>query len=675
MMLKRLVMAVAAAVGLVGLGAEIGNGRLTVSFDERTGSFAARDRLSGRTWRSDASFARETFAVSDVRREGSAIAFKIATTNRPTRCYACRLALDGGEIELTLDAPKDQPMAGERLGYPYPFASAAGDRFYFPNGCGLSLPCDLKDPSGIGDPAINRALTGFQRGYMTSMKMGCWFQYAEKAGADGSLEQGAGVLAIVRTPWNILLNFAEGANGLRTVGVDWVSSLGKFGEARCVRFAFLDRATPGAFARRYRAEMERRGFRVTFAEKARRNPKMAANLDLLQGAPDVWYWTERADKAAVARELKSLGFDNFLFSTVTRHDLGVWVTPEEVRELAKIPRVLVSEYDIYRDTMEPAMLGMIDAVRPHWPLGVWDANDYVTGADGKPSRGWKVALKSDPSKPCVGCLLLCEKQAPKYIRERIASRLAEAPYNTRFLDVTGTHVGECWNPAHPLTRRESMVARQEMFRTVRDEFSLVTGTEDGLECYVPYVDYLEGVFNASHWRVDGGRHMWKIYEKTPAIVKRGLDPAMRFPFWEMVFRDCVVGYWYWTCYNNRFPEDWWKMDLLNVLAGTPPMYFFTPEVFARQKRQLAASCPVATATARAAKGATLDELRWLTADRLVQESEFSNGLVVTVNFSDRPHVTKDGRTVPPRSYLFKSRETGNRSFETVNGRRRQHGED
>ena len=297
------------------------------------------------------------------------------------------------------------------------------------------------------------------------------------------------------------------------------------------------------------------------------------------------------------------------------------------------------------------MLDKIDSVRPHWPTGVWDANDYAVGGNGKPQRGWKVALKEDPTKPCVGCLLLCEKQAPKYIRERVAKRLAEAPYNARFLDVTGTSLGECWNPAHPLTRRESMVARQEMFRIVRDEFSLVTGTEDGLECYAPYADYFEGVFNASYWRVDGGRHMWKVYDETPPVIKRALDPTMRMPFWEMVFRDCVVGYWYWTCYNNRFPQDWWKMDLLNVLAGTPPMYFFTPEVFAKQKDRLAASYPVATSTARAAKGALLTEFRWLTSDRLVQESEFSNGLRVVVNFSEKPYRTKDGRTVPPHGYL------------------------
>ena len=59
-------------------------------------------------------------------------------------------------------------------------------------------------------------------------------------------------------------------------------------------------------------------------------------------------------------------------------------------------------------------------------------------------------------------------------------------------------------------------------------------------------------------------------------MARGMDHATRCPFREMVFHDCVSSTWYWTDYNNKFPHDWWKRDLLNVVSGTPPMYLFTP---------------------------------------------------------------------------------------------------
>ena len=653
--MKRMVKAFVLCAALQVVGAlscaaqEIGNGRLTVHLSRTDGSLVVADAESGRAWRSGAEFANAPVEVSDVvKTSPTSMVYRVKP--RDWREFTCRASVDGGELDVAIEASAEATMTGYRLGYPFPFASEASDRFYFPNGCGLSIPCEAKDPSGIGDESINRALEKSQRGYQTSMKMGCWIQYAEKPAADGSLEQGAGMLAIVGTPWNIYLNFSKGDNGRRTVGLDWSPDMMRFGHARHIRYCFFTKATPGNLARRYRAEMERRGFRVTLKEKAAKYPAIAKNLELLKGAPNIWYWSERPDKVEKALELKKLGFGNMLFSTVTRRDLGVWITPEEKRHLAKIPGVLCTEYDIYCDTMEPEMVDKIDYLRPHWPLGVWDAGDYVVGGDGKPSRGWKVPLKSDPSKPCIGCLGLCERQAPPYIRARVAKLQAEAAIGARFFDVTGTGIGECWHPRHMVSRRESVKARQDMFRIAHEEFGLVAGTEDGLECYVPDVDYFEGVFNASYWRVDGGRYMWKIYEETPPVIKRSLDPTMRFPFWEMVFRDCVVGYWYWTCYNNKFPQDWWKMDLLNVIAGTPPMYLFTPEVFERQKNSLAASVKRAASTARATKDALLVEFRWLTADRLVQESVFSNGYRVIANFSDKPYVAPDGMVVPPRDF-------------------------
>ena len=87
-----------------------------------------------------------------------------------------------------------------------------------------------------------------------------------------------------------------------------------------------------------------------------------------------------------------------------------------------------------------------------------------------------------------------------------------------------------------------------------------------------------------------------------------------------------------------------------VISGTPPMYLFTPEVFEGQKDRLAASVRVAAPVARATADAVLEEFRWLTADRLVQQARFSNGVVATVNFGDRPFALADGSVLAPRGH-------------------------
>lgn len=238
------------------------------------------------------------------------------------------------------------------------------------------------------------------------------------------------------------------------------------------------------------------------------------------------------------------------------------------------------------------------------------------------------------------------------MRERVAKSLAEHPYAARFLDVTGTSVGECYNPKHLLNRRQSEVARRDTFKILGQEFNLLCGAEDGLECYVPHCDYFEGNFSAPFYRVDGGRYMWKTYEKSPEIMARAIDPTMRTPFFEMVFHDCIASYWYWTDYNNRFEDAWWQRDLLNAVSGTPPMYLFTHAVFERQKERLAASVKITTPVARNTANAPMTDWRWLSADRLVQQSRFANGVVSTVNFSDSPRHLPDGRTIPARGFLY-----------------------
>ena len=77
------------------------------------------------------------------------------------------------------------------------------------------------------------------------------------------------------------------------------------------------------------------------------------------------------------------------------------------------------------------------------------------------------------------------------------------------------------------------------------------------------------------------------------------------------------------------------------------MYFFTRESFGKQKGSLAASYAVATSVAKATFGVPMSDYRWLSADRMVQQSVFENGVVATVNFGDKPFVMEDGFELAP----------------------------
>jgi hypothetical protein len=137
---------------------------------------------------------------------------------------------------------------------------------------------------------------------------------------------------------------------------------------------------------------------------------------------------------------------------------------------------------------------------------------------------------------------------------------------------------------------------------------------------------------------------------TEPFLKFQIGPQYRLPLWELVYHDSVVAHWYWGDYNNKAPEVWDQRDLWNALYGTVPMWMFTAETldakFERFMQSYRTTCPFADRVSR-------DEMlshEWLTDDHTVQQTTWSSGVRMVVNFSDRAHRTADGVEVGPMGY-------------------------
>ena len=626
------------------------NETLRVEFEETNGVLAVTDRRTSRVWKSMGD--DHPISVTKVRTKVDEIAFEGTAAGVRGMLFG-KVTLDGETVRCSLDASSDAAFAADDaslVGWPAGFFATKGDRYLLPHGSGFSFDADETD--------LGERFDARMHGYSREWRMGLWAQYAERIAADGEILGAGGYMAVVETPCNSIGFYLKRANGRMGFSCLWENDLGTWGHERCVRFEFLTNCSPMAVALRYREEMKRKGYYKTFAEKAKERPQMADRFRRIAGAPSVWYWAVDGDKAGVCRYLREkCGFSDFLFQFAKRKDLGVWVTPEEVKACAEAaPGVLLTEYDIYKDSMEKKYLPLIEYVRPYWSLEAADNDDIVYDAAGQAVRGWKVALKGDFDGfgKGLGCATVCEKTIARYVRARLTEEMRKYPWYTgRYLDATGCFEPfECYHARHRMSRRDCVRYRREMMAIPGDEYGLLSSTEDGQDFLASVCDYFTCGFSAANdYRVDGGRWMWKIYDgEPPDEIRRGTDERMRMPIFEMTYHGCCVSYWDWCDYNFKFPKIWWKRDLFNALCGTPPLYFFNEETWQRFRDQLKASYDVTTPVAKATYSTPMTAYRILTPDRSVHRVEFANGISSTVNFGEKPFTMKDGFNLVPRGF-------------------------
>jgi hypothetical protein len=202
------------------------------------------------------------------------------------------------------------------------------------------------------------------------------------------------------------------------------------------------------------------------------------------------------------------------------------------------------------------------------------------------------------------------------------------------------------------------------------------------------VDYIEGMMSGgfASWpsghlirpktkdeTFDGpnGSH----YPKWDEYAKWGIGHEYRIPLWELVFHDCIVSTWYWGDSSDFLlaaaPEITPKKDAFNILYGTIPMMWAgrngswpaARDVFLTTYRNTS-KLHEAVATSEMLSHA------FVTPDRSVQETRFTDGTRVIVNFGAQPYTaTVVGRKhVLPQNGFYVKGPRIEESMELIDGR-------
>ena len=464
--------------------------------------------------------------------------------------------------------------------------------------------------------------------------------------------------------------------------------------ARSFRIHFLGKGDYVTLAKAYRDIAKAEGLVMTWGEKLKGNPARsnlfgAANFKLwsaLDRHMDLastkeesvrtnWTFAEAAQVAAhLKRDLK---MDKVLFI------LGGWIhrgydnqhpdilpaAPEcggdaalsdcarQVRELGYLFCLHDNYQDIYRDSPS------------------WDERLIMKTDEGKLVRGGHWA----GGQAYMTCSEMALELAQRPQNLPAVKKLTGA--DAYFIDTTyAAPLQECFDPRHPLTRRDDIQWKQALSDYARGVFG-VFGSECGREWAIPHSDFFEGLTGVSgHYYHDAGLP--------------GRLGATVVPLFEIIYRDCVAAYGKYGYDPNQAAEYVLHhisiARPLNYHSVPPHLYWQQSGSSAQAETVSPAGAPDSAIFARADTGWTaglhpfdrfvkntyevlspLNELtartrmtqhRFLTPDRKVQQSTFGEGVdavVVTVNAGSAPFACSSrlsGKVELPRyGFLVESR--------------------
>ena len=444
------------------------------------------------------------------------------------------------------------------------------------------------------------------------------------------LDSGAGCLLLLETSddCDVKLQKVAGKGGRSLVApqVTWRPQKEAFGYTRSLLFHFAAKGGYVALCKRYRVYAKEHGLIVPFTEKLKKNP----NLKRLFGAPDVW-----GDASlSFAREAKAAGVEKMLIH-------GKPAKPADMRAINDLG-YLTSEYDNYTDILQ-AKDGKIDHDHAILP------DHAVLKSDQQRMTAW---LTWDKKTQFMKRCPMLWADAAKATAEKV---LSEWPFIGRFIDVTTAEgLYECYDPKHLMTKTQKRECGPALHRVFRDR-KLVMGGEHGIWWCVPWLDYIEGMQSGGYASWPAGHLIhpktkeeefegaWgKLKTKWETYAQWGIGHESRAPLWELVFHDCIVSTWYWGDASDWLldaaPEITPKKDAFNILYGTIPLMWANKEgawhkdraMFLRTYRN---TCKLHETLATA----ELLSHEFVTADRAVQRTRFSDGTVCVVNFGEKPY--------------------------------------
>jgi len=542
-----------------------------------------------------------------------------------------RIDQESGELVFHLvPLQEDHSFKIKGIIYPRPFdvPMAADSYSFFPYHQGVLIPGNWRQAEDINNP-IQFDDDARQRLYGELMgRPGNWWDWIEsdqagnvthaKMACFGAVQPRSGFLAIIddRCQMDTFMHVRHSPGRPTSYRIYWRPVMGAFGYPRVIRYRFEKDAGYVSLMRHYRRHAENLGYAVTLAEKTQANPK----LEALKGAVNLGTQISVHDKRT------------FTHRVVNSFD-AVGDMVADFKQRTGVDRASISftgwqrygHDQEYPDINPPMMYaggpkGLTELAEKVKKLGyifglrtdnycdiTLDSASFDEEVTLKDSRGkyfrrstWAAGVNS----------LICPMWAMRFLRRNFeVGRMDYPPVHgllkTALPDfyLLGNYVTnwECYDARHPLTRNENRRQLAEIFQYFQSKRILLT-IEHHIDWAAPYI------FSARTRASHSG-----VYGEDRAGPNRGIP----VPLWQLVFHDCT----YVTGDDLLYALLWGAQASLNLPMPSTPDRVNDALLLAKLHRAVGWD--------------RMTDHRFLSDDYQVQETAFSSGAKVWVDFKQK----------------------------------------
>lgn len=349
---------------------------------------------------------------------------------------------------------------------------------------------------------------------------------------------------------------------------------------------------------------------------------------------------------------------------------AIW-HPEAV-EAAKKAGYLVGIYDSYASAHMPDLEGT-------WPTAQMGA-DIASNGGFIDANGKRVTGFNDRGA-YINPLAVVD-----YAQKRMTAVVEAAHLNSYFLDVDATgFVWSDYTKGRETTEAQTAEAQKARLDYASDTLGLVTGSEGGMALYAENIAYAHGMttppfswmdqnvrrnrdsefFVGTYWPPEAPTLFFKPTPVPEHLRRIMFAPEFKLPLFEVALHDSVVTTHHWQYSSLKTLGERDRTSLLQMLYMIPPLYHLSTAVLERDMPYIGAYLAEFAPVHARLFNQVMTSFAFLSDDRLLQQTSFADGTVITANFSSAARDVA-GHALPAMSALVANAD-GTASTITMTG--------